>query len=217
MITLVPRLRSCEHLSHRVSHRSRPRPAEVGPPASAYARQIVRIFDSHSNVLYDPRVHEISIRDSYRSIPELMRVARGTYKRAADIELAAGGFEDLPTASGYLLAYLEDDEQSVPEKIEGLGIKRREFSQLIDALVLRGYITREFDEGTQEASLALTERGHAANAASFRGCNHVDAELERRLTETEIAGLRRGLAVLAEIKQSLRGPVLRRGLLRMDD
>lgn len=47
-----------------------------------------------------------SIADTYLSIPELMRVARGCYKRAADAELVAGGFEDLPTGSGYLLAYL---------------------------------------------------------------------------------------------------------------
>jgi hypothetical protein len=41
-----------------------------------------------------------SIADSYFTIPELMRVARGSYKRAVDVELAAGGLEDLPTASG---------------------------------------------------------------------------------------------------------------------
>jgi hypothetical protein len=40
----------------------------------------------------------------------------------------------------------------------------------------------------------------------------VDQELERRLSEAEMAGLRRGLAALGEIKQSLAGPVLRRGL-----
>ena len=82
-----------------------------------------------------------SIADTYFSIPELMRVAHGSYKRAVDIQLAAGGFEDLPTASGYLLAYIANDEESIPERIEGLGIKQREFRQLVDTLVLRGYLT----------------------------------------------------------------------------
>jgi DNA-binding MarR family transcriptional regulator len=154
-----------------------------------------------------------SIANTYFAIPELMRVARGSYKRAVDIQLAAGGFEDLPTASGYLLAYLGNDEDSIPEKVEGLGIKRREFHQLVDTLVLRGYITRNLDATGQE-SLALTERGRAANDASFKGCSYVDEQLERRLSEAEMAGLRRGLAVLGEIKQSLRGPVIRRGLSR---
>jgi DNA-binding MarR family transcriptional regulator len=156
-----------------------------------------------------------SIADTYFSIPELMRVARGSYKRAADARLAAGGFEDLPTASGYLLAYLANDEESVAQMIEGLGINRREFSQLVDTLVLRGYITRSIaNDGT--VSLALTERGHAAHEASYEGCRDVDDELERRLSEAEMAGLRRGLAVLGEIKQSLPGPAIRRGLPRVD-
>jgi DNA-binding MarR family transcriptional regulator len=156
-----------------------------------------------------------SIADTYFSIPELMRVARGSYKRAADAQLAAGGFEDLPTASGYLLGYLANDEESIAEMIEGLGIKKREFSQLVDTLVLRGYITRAIaNDGT--VSLALTERGRAANEASYEGCRYVDEELERRLSEAEMAGLRRGLAVLGEIKQSLPGPAIRRGLPRVD-
>lgn len=156
-----------------------------------------------------------SIADTYFSIPELMRVARGSYKRAADARLAAGGFEDLPTASGYLLAYIGNNEESIPAMIEGLGIKKREFSQLVDALVLRGYITRSnAKDGT--VSLALTERGRAANEASYEGCRYVDEELERRLSAAELAGLRRGLAVLGEIKQSLPGPVIRRGLPRVD-
>jgi DNA-binding MarR family transcriptional regulator len=155
-----------------------------------------------------------SIADTYFSIPELMRVARGSYKRAVDVQLAAGGFEDLPTSSGYLLAYLVNDEGSVPEKIEGLGINQREFRQLVDTLVLRGYITRDIDPANGTVSLALTERGRAANEATFEGCSFVDNELARSLSEAELAGLRRGLAVLGEIKQSLTGPVLRRGLSR---
>jgi DNA-binding MarR family transcriptional regulator len=88
-----------------------------------------------------------------------MRVAHGSYKRAVDIQLAAGGLEDLPTTSGYLLAYLANDEESIPERIEGLGIKQREFRQLVDALVLRGYITREIDPADGRVSLALTRAG----------------------------------------------------------
>jgi len=155
-----------------------------------------------------------SIADTYFSIPELMRVARGSYKRAVDVQLAAGGFEDLPTGSGYLLAYLANNEESIPEKIEGLGIKQREFRELVDTLVLRGYLTRETDSTDGRVSLALTERGRAANEASFAGCTFVDRELESRLSEAEMAGMRRGLAVLGEIKQSLTGPVIRRGLPR---
>lgn len=105
------------------------------------------------------------------------------------------------------------DDEAIPERIEGLGIKKRELRQLVHTLVLRGYLTRNLDSTCQE-QLALTERGRAANEACFEGCRTVDRELERRLTDAEMAGLRRGLAVLGEIKQSLAGPVIRRGLAR---
>jgi DNA-binding MarR family transcriptional regulator len=155
-----------------------------------------------------------SIADAYFSIPELMRVARGSYKRAVDERLAAGGFEDLPNPGGFLLAYLANDEESIPERVEGLGITKREFSQLVDILVLRGYITRVIDPKDRTVSFALTERGRAAQEASAEGARYVDEELERRLSEAELAGLRRGLAVLGEIKRSLPGPAIRRGLPR---
>jgi len=155
---------------------------------------------------------ERSIADTYLSIPELMRVARGTYKRAVDERLAANGYEDLPSPGGYLLAYLANHEESIPDRIEGLGIKEREFSQLVDVLVLRGFVTRTFSPEDGTVSLALTDRGRAANQVSGDGAGYVDRELERRLTAAEMAGLRRGLAVLGEIKQSLPGPAIRRGL-----
>lgn len=153
-----------------------------------------------------------SIADTYFTIPELMRVARGSYKRAVDLRLAAGGLEDLPTASGYLLAYLDSNEDAIGEKVDGLGIKQREYRQLVDTLVLRGYLTRQIDPANGVATLTLTERGRAANEATAAGVSFVDQELESRLSETEMAGLRRGLAVLGEIKRSLNGPALRRGL-----
>jgi DNA-binding MarR family transcriptional regulator len=154
------------------------------------------------------------IADTYLSIPELMRVARGTYKRAVDERLAAGGFEDLPNPGGYLLAYLANGDESIPDRIEGLGIKKRELSQLVDTLALRGFITRTLDPKDSTVSLALTDRGRAAQEVSAEACRYVDEELERQLTRDEIAGLRRGLAVLGEIKQSLPGPAIRRGLSR---
>jgi hypothetical protein len=73
-----------------------------------------------------------SVAETYGSIPELMRVARGTYKRAVDERFAAEGFEDLPNPGGYLLAYLDDDEGSAVDRIEGLGIKRGEVAQLVE-------------------------------------------------------------------------------------
>jgi DNA-binding MarR family transcriptional regulator len=144
-----------------------------------------------------------SLAETYFSIPELMRLARGSYKRAIDAQYAARGIDDVPHPGGYLLSYLASGEESIPEMIEGLGIRKRQYNEFVDSLVLRGYITRDIEPNSGRMSFALTERGRAAAEAILEGMRIVDEELERRLSPAEIAGLRRGLIALGEIKQSL--------------
>jgi DNA-binding MarR family transcriptional regulator len=144
-----------------------------------------------------------SLAETYFSIPELMRLARGSYKRAIDAQYAARGIDDVPHPGGYLLSYLASGEESIPEMIEGLGIRKRQYNEFVDSLVLRGYITRDIEPNSGRMSFALTERGRAAAEAILEGMRIVDEELERRLSPAEMAGLRRGLIALGEIKQSL--------------
>ncbi|MGC1909230.1 MAG: hypothetical protein WA809_06490, partial [Candidatus Dormiibacterota bacterium] len=80
-----------------------------------------------------------------------------------------------------MLAYLANGEESIPEMIEGLGIKKRESSQFIDRLVLRGFITREIHPKASTVSFTLTERGRAAADAIVEGGRIVDEQLKRRL------------------------------------
>jgi DNA-binding MarR family transcriptional regulator len=144
-----------------------------------------------------------SLADTYFSIPELMRLARGSYKRAIDAQYAARGIDDVPHPGGYLLSYLANGEESIPQMIEGLGIRKRQYNEFVDSLVLRGYITRDIDPIGGRMSFALTERGRAAAEAILEGMRIVDEELERRLSSAEMIGLRKGLIALGEIKQSL--------------
>jgi DNA-binding MarR family transcriptional regulator len=147
-----------------------------------------------------------SLAGTYVSFGELMRLARGSFKRAIDAQYAARGIDDVPAPGGYVLAYLANGEESIPEMIEGLGIKKSQYNDFMDRLVLRGFITRDTDPKTGTVSFALTERGRAAAEAIFEGSRIVSEELERRLSPAEIAALRRGLIALAEIKQSLPKP-----------
>jgi DNA-binding MarR family transcriptional regulator len=144
-----------------------------------------------------------SLADTYVSLGELMRLARGSFKRAIDVQYAARGIDDVPAPGGYVLAYLANGEESIPEMIEGLGIRKHQYNQFMDSLVLRGFITRGIDPKDSRVSFAPTERGRAAAEAIFEGSRIVNAELERRLSADEIAAMRRGLLALAEIKQSL--------------
>ncbi len=149
---------------------------------------------------------ERSLADTYISLGELMRLARGSFKRAIDAQYAARGIDDVPAPGGYVLAYLAGGEESIPEMIEGLGIRKSQYNQFMDSLVLRGFITREIGSRDGSVSFALTERGRAAAEAIFEGSRIVNAELERRVSPDDIAGTRRVLLALAEIKQSLPKP-----------
>jgi DNA-binding MarR family transcriptional regulator len=144
-----------------------------------------------------------SLADTYFSIPELMRLARGSYKRAIDAQYAARGIDDVPPPGGWLIAYLASGEESIPEMIAGLGIRKGQYNDFVDSLVLRGFITRDIDASSGRMSFTLTERGRAAAEAIVEGTRIVDEELERRLSAADMLGLRRGLIALGEIKQSL--------------
>jgi DNA-binding MarR family transcriptional regulator len=79
---------------------------------------------------------------------------------------------------------------------------RKSFSQLVDTLALRGFIERNVDpEDRRRMSLKLTARDHAAAEVVYAATTALDQELEKRLSSAEVAGLRRGLAVLGEIKE----------------
>lgn len=147
-----------------------------------------------------------SLADTYVSLSELMRLARGSFKRAIDAQYAARGIDDVPAPGGYVLAYLANGEESIPEMIEGLGIRRSQYREFMDRLVLRGFIAREVDPDAGSVSFALTERGRSAAEAIVEGSRIVNDELERRCSPDEIAGLRKGLLALAEIKQSIPRP-----------
>jgi DNA-binding MarR family transcriptional regulator len=140
------------------------------------------------------------------AVPHLMHEARGSYGDASRRALAAAGCDDIPRSGGFVLSGLDwtspEPEFSPQADIVGpLRISKQASSQLIDTLVLRGYLERRADpDDRRRMSIRLTERGRAAAEAIQIAVDEIDAELERRLTAAELHGLRAGLAALAEIR-----------------
>jgi DNA-binding MarR family transcriptional regulator len=88
--------------------------------------------------------------------------------------------------------------------VRSLGVSRQAASQLIDSLVLRGYLTREINPSDRRRmDIELTTRGHAAADAVAAAITKVDNRLMKSCTGSQLAGLRAGLTVLAAIKQEL--------------
>ena len=132
----------------------------------------------------------------------LLLRARGGYGNTIAAHLAAGGFDDLPRNGRFVLSGMDRHGGSAVELIRSLGVSRQAASQLIDTLVLRGYLRREVNPGDRRRmNIVLTERGRAAAAAIQGGRDEVDARLAQLLSPAELAGLRAGLAALAEIKE----------------
>jgi DNA-binding MarR family transcriptional regulator len=157
------------------------------------------------------RLTVTDLPDQERPIPELMWQARGSYGDAARRELAAAGFDDVPRRGGFVLTALdwsgsESGFTGQADAVRFLGVSKQASSQLIDTLVVRGYVERVVDpEDRRRMALRLTERGRAAAAAIQTGVDSVDAELGRRVTPEELDGLRAGLAALGDIRNESSG------------
>ena len=135
-------------------------------------------------------------------IPALLRAARGAYGGAVRRRLAEGGFDDLPGNGPYVLGGIANHGGSAGDLARQLGVSKQAASQLIDTLVLRGYLTREIDGADRRRMLIeLTERGRAAAAAVAAGVEEIDTALCAMLSEKELAGLYTGLVALTEIRE----------------
>ena len=100
-------------------------------------------------------------------IPALMRAARGSYAAAIAERLEAAGIDDLPRHGPFVLGGMANHGGSAADMIGGLGISKQRASQLVDTLVLRGYLTREVNaDDRRRTTILLTDRGRAAAAKS---------------------------------------------------
>ena len=136
------------------------------------------------------------------AIPALLRAARGAYGNAVRRELVAAGFEDLPRNGPYVLGGMANRGIAAGDLVRQLGVSKQAASQLVDVLVLRGYLERrENADDRRKLDILLTDRGRAAAAAVRAGVVSVDEALGRRLSATDMAGLRAGLVALTEIRE----------------
>jgi DNA-binding MarR family transcriptional regulator len=134
-------------------------------------------------------------------IPALLRAARGSYGAVIAQSLEAAGIDDLPRHGAFVLGGMANRGGSAADMIAGLGISKQRASQLVDTLVLRGYLTREVNaEDRRRTTILLTDRGRAAAAEVRAAVERVDAELAQMLSPAELAGLRTGLVALSQIR-----------------
>ena len=137
------------------------------------------------------------------SIPALLRQARYTYGKAMRAVLEGAGYDDIPANGLYIIGglALEDDRIPLRELVKQLGITKQGAGQLVDALVMRGYLSRAVDENDRrQLIVALTDRGRAAAEIQTRARDQIDAKLLARVGKDDVSAARKVLGTLIAIR-----------------
>jgi DNA-binding MarR family transcriptional regulator len=135
-------------------------------------------------------------------MPALLRQARVTYGEAMRWALEKAGYDDVPKNGLYVIGGLALGAGAVPlsQVVKALGVSKQSAGQLVDALVLRGYLDRKVDdEDRRKLTVKLTERGRAAAAAQAEARKKIDAMLVARVGEENVSRTRRTLAALVDM------------------
>jgi DNA-binding MarR family transcriptional regulator len=135
-------------------------------------------------------------------IPALLRHARVTYGLAMRKALAEAGFDDVPKNGLYVIGgmALESGEIPLGQLVKELRVSKQAAGQLVDTLVLRGYLERTVDaEDRRKLTVTLTERGRAAAAIQATARKKIDAELIVRVGAEDVGCTRRTLAALIDL------------------
>ena len=140
------------------------------------------------------------------TLPALLRHARTTYGVAMREALAEGGYDDIPGNGLYVIGALAWGEAPLSDIIRELRVTKQAAGQLVDALVLRGYLVREVDpEDRRRLTVTLTERGRAAADVQTHAREAIDAELTARIGADKVQHAREVLATLIDMRRETEG------------
>jgi DNA-binding MarR family transcriptional regulator len=135
-------------------------------------------------------------------MPVLLRHARATYGLAMRRALAEAGYDDIPKNGLYVIGGLAMDRDDVPlgQLIKELRVSKQAAGQLIDTLVLRGYLERTVDsEDRRKITVNLTERGRAAAAVQLKAKEEIDSALAAQVGAEDVRCTRRTLGALIDL------------------
>ena len=144
------------------------------------------------------------------SLAALMRAARNTYVVAVRAPLAKSGFDDLPRDGVYTIsAIAAGDDISAAELGGLLGVSKQAVSQLLDSLVLRGYVQRSVDTcDRRRLRLALTDQGKEVAALCRRAIDRVEQRIAETVGEERLQHTRQTLQALIAIASEWKSALL---------
>jgi len=137
--------------------------------------------------------------------PALLRAARNSYASMIRAALAEAGCEDVPRNGIYVIGGIARSGAPLSRIIEDLRVSKQAAGQLVDTLVLRGYLERAVDiDDRRRLTVTLTDRGRAAAAASRSAVERLENELMERVGPIYLAHARATLGALVEMERHSR-------------
>jgi DNA-binding MarR family transcriptional regulator len=133
-------------------------------------------------------------------LPVLLGMGRQVYGAAIRERLAEAGITDMPRTGARVIGGLARDGGYARDIASGAGVSKQSVSQLVDTLVLRGYVERVPDEeDRRRVVIRLTERGQAAADEIRAAVESVDAALLAEVGAENVERTRATLAALVRI------------------
>jgi DNA-binding MarR family transcriptional regulator len=141
-----------------------------------------------------------SSRDGEVAFPALLRASRGAYGAAIRTALTGIGCADVPRNGAFVLGSIARNGAPMGDVIRGLGVSKQAGGQVVDTLVVRGYLERTPDpDDRRRMTVSLTDRGRLAADASRGAVERVDAALVARVGADTVASARAALVALIEL------------------
>jgi DNA-binding MarR family transcriptional regulator len=136
------------------------------------------------------------------SLPALMRLAASVYGVAVRQSLVAAGFDDIPRDGVFVLGSISHAGAPLAEVIRWLGVSKQTAGQLVDTLVLRGYLERTVDEqDRRRLRVSVTERGRAVATLARQAVERIDEQLRDEVPAEYVERTRATLLALIALSQ----------------
>jgi DNA-binding MarR family transcriptional regulator len=117
--------------------------------------------------------------------------------------LAAAGFDDIGRSDGYVFRALDEAPLSTSALAARLAISKQGAAQIVEDMILRGYLERRPDPADGRARLLfLSDRGRAALAEARRFHHAYERSLTQRHGREAVTTLRELLTAMARNRGS---------------
>ncbi len=115
-------------------------------------------------------------------------------------QLLEVGCDDVPRNGAFVIGAIARGGSPLGGVIRHLGVSKQAGGQLVDTLVVRGYLDRSPDpEDRRRMTVTLTDRGRVAADAARRAVEAIDARLTDRVGAGQVAEARATLGALIEL------------------